>query len=37
MRPLPVGRLAEYREYEPVVSSHSLIRVRKHTYKRVGS
>jgi hypothetical protein len=32
MRPLPVGRLAEYREYEPVVSSHSLIRVRKHTY-----
>ena len=32
MRVLPVGRLAEYREYEPVVSSHSLIRVRKHTY-----
>jgi hypothetical protein len=32
MRALPVGRLAEYREYEPVVSSHSLIRVRKHTY-----
>jgi hypothetical protein len=32
MRPLPSGRLAEYREYEPVVSSHSLIRVRKHTY-----
>jgi hypothetical protein len=32
MRPLPVGRLAEYREYEPVVSSHSLIRVRKHAY-----
>jgi hypothetical protein len=32
MRPLPAGRLAEYREYEPVVSSHSLIRVRKHTY-----
>jgi len=32
LRPLPVGRLAEYREYEPVVSSHSLIRVRKHTY-----
>ena len=27
-----MGRLAEYREYEPVVSSHSLIRVRKHTY-----
>jgi hypothetical protein len=32
MRPLPVGRLAEYREYEPVVSSHSLIRVNKHAY-----
>ena len=32
MPPLPAGRLAEYREYEPVVSSHSLIRVRKHTY-----
>ena len=32
MRPLPEGRLAEYREYQPVVSSHSLIRVRKHTY-----
>lgn len=32
MRPLPGSRLAEYREYEPVVSSHSLIRVRKHTY-----
>jgi hypothetical protein len=32
MRPLPAGRLAEYREYEPVVSSHSLMRVRKHTY-----
>jgi hypothetical protein len=32
MRPLPAGRLAEYREYEPVVSSHSLIRVQKHTY-----
>ncbi len=32
MRPLPVGRLAEYREYEPVVSSQSLIRVNKHTY-----
>ena len=32
MRPLRVGRLAEYREYEPVVSSHSLMRVRKHTY-----
>ena len=32
MRPLPAGRLAEYREYEPVVSSHSLIRVNKHTY-----
>ena len=32
MRPLPAGQLAEYREYEPVVSSHSLIRVNKHTY-----
>jgi hypothetical protein len=32
MRPLPVGQLAEYREYEPVVSSQSLIRVNKHTY-----
>jgi hypothetical protein len=32
MRSLPAGRLAEYREYEPVVSTHSLIRVRKHTY-----
>jgi Mu transposase, C-terminal domain len=32
MRPLPAGGLAEYREYEPVVSSHSLIRVNKHTY-----
>jgi hypothetical protein len=32
MRPLPAGRLSEYREYEPVVSTHSLIRVRRHTY-----
>jgi hypothetical protein len=32
MRPLPAGQLAEYREYEPVVSSQSLIRVNKHTY-----
>lgn len=32
MRPLPEGRLAEYREYAPGVSSQSLIRVRKHTY-----
>jgi hypothetical protein len=32
MRALPLGRLAEYREYAPVVSSQSLIRVRKHTY-----
>lgn len=32
MKPLPAGRLAEYREYEPVVSSQSLIRVNKHTY-----
>ena len=32
MRPLPAGRLAEYREYEPVVSSQSLMRVKRHTY-----
>lgn len=32
MRPLPDTRLAEYREFEPVVSSHSLIRVNRHTY-----
>jgi hypothetical protein len=32
MRALPAGRWAEYREYEPVVSSQSLIRVKKHTY-----
>jgi hypothetical protein len=32
MRPLPVVRLAEYREFEPLVSSQSLIRVKKHTY-----
>ena len=32
MRPLPARRLAEYREYSPVVSSQSLIRVRKHAY-----
>jgi hypothetical protein len=32
MHPLPASRLAEYREYEPVVSSQSLIRVNKHTY-----
>jgi len=32
MRPLPLGQLAEYREYAPVVSSHSLIRVKKHAY-----
>jgi hypothetical protein len=32
MRPLPAGRLAEYREYAPVVSSQSLMRVKKHTY-----
>jgi hypothetical protein len=32
MRPLPATRLAEYREYEPVVSSQSLIRVQRHTY-----
>lgn len=32
MRVLPGIRLAEYREYAPVVSSQSLIRVRKHAY-----
>lgn len=32
MRPLPAGRLAEYREYQPVVSSQSLMRVNRHTY-----
>jgi hypothetical protein len=32
MRPLPAMALAEYREFEPVVSSQSLIRVNKHTY-----
>lgn len=32
MRPLPAGLLAEYREYAPVVSSQSLIRVKKHGY-----
>jgi hypothetical protein len=32
MRSLPATRLAEYREYAPVVSSQCLIRVRKHTY-----
>ena len=32
LRPLPVGRLAEYRECQPVVSSQSLIRVKKHAY-----
>lgn len=32
LRPLPAGWLAEYREYAPVVSSQSLIRVRKHAY-----
>ena len=32
MRPLPAGELAEYREYAPVVSSQSLIRVRKNAY-----
>lgn len=32
MRALPAVRLAEYREYQPVVSSHSLIRVKKHAY-----
>lgn len=32
MRPLPAMGLAEYREFEPVVSSQSLMRVNKHTY-----
>lgn len=32
MRPLPAMALAEYREFQPVVSSQSLIRVNKHTY-----
>jgi hypothetical protein len=32
MGPLPAGGLAEYREYAPVVSSQSLIRVKRHTY-----
>jgi hypothetical protein len=32
MKALPPARLAEYREYQPLVSTQSLIRVRKHTY-----
>ena len=32
MRPLPEGQLAEYKEYAPVVSSQSLIRVKRCTY-----
>jgi hypothetical protein len=32
MRALPSSRLAEYREYGPLVSSQSLIRVNQHTY-----
>jgi hypothetical protein len=32
MRPLPAGRLAEYQEYAPVVSSQSLIRVQGQAY-----
>jgi hypothetical protein len=32
MRPLPAGQVAQYREYGPVVSSQSLIRVNKHAY-----
>jgi hypothetical protein len=32
MRPVPETELAEYREFEPGVSSQSLIRVNKHTY-----
>ena len=31
-RALPIGRLAEYREYAPVVSSQSSIRVQRHTH-----
>ncbi|HIG28179.1 MAG TPA: IS21 family transposase [Verrucomicrobiales bacterium] len=32
MRPLPESVLAEYREYGPRVSSHSVIRVKKNAY-----
>jgi hypothetical protein len=32
MRPLPASLLVEYREYQPVVSSHSTIRVKKIAY-----
>jgi hypothetical protein len=32
LRPLPPGFLAEYREFEPVVSSQSLIQVKRNTY-----
>jgi hypothetical protein len=32
LRPLPAVDLAEYREYAPVVSSQSLMRVKKHAY-----
>jgi hypothetical protein len=32
MRPVPASPLAEYREYAPVVSSQSLIRVKRHAY-----
>jgi hypothetical protein len=32
MGALPPGEVAEYREYEPVVSSQSLIRVKKNAY-----
>lgn len=32
MRELPQSKLAEYREYQPVVSSQSLIRMRRHVY-----
>jgi hypothetical protein len=32
MRPVPASPLAQYREYAPVVSSQSLIRVKRHTY-----
>jgi hypothetical protein len=32
LKPLPNGWLAEYREFEPVVSSQSLIRVKKNAY-----
>ena len=32
MRPLPATTLVAYREYDPLVSSHSIICVNKHSY-----